>query len=268
MSISLKRDSAENINAIEKKDEQILIETDKGKDNKIYYDDKLGSGDIVRCTYGGFLTVDDKLNDTSKNPVENRVINTAFHETQNKVDIVRNELKSISDDMFDLRDTIKGSKILWQRNEVNDSNGVVTNEYKLKERISQQQSGILIIFSRMEKTPVDNANNTNLAKKYTPKNYWFICEYIPKTIVPIMGEGRGYSFNLFGDNRFNFTGTSLRYVYIYDDKLVDNKDNFTYPKYGLGDETPLPPPKWYGNFGTNGIQYATDFYCIRYILGV
>ena len=170
--------------------------------------------------------------------------------------------------MFDLRDTIKGSKILWQRNEVNDSNGVVTNEYKLKEKISQQQSGILIIFSRIEKTPVDNKNNTNLAKKYTPKNYWFTCEYIPKTIVPIMGEGRGYSFNLFGDNRFNFTGTSLRYVYIYDDKLVDNKDNFTYPKYGLGDETPLPPPKWYGNFGTNGIQYATDFYCIRYILGV
>lgn len=128
-----------------------MIETDKGEDNKIYYDDKLGSGDIVRCTYGGFLTVDDKLNDTSKNPVENRVINTAFHDTQNKVDIVRNELKSISDDMFDLRDTIKGSKILWQRNEVNDSNGVVTNEYKLKEKISQQQSGILIIFSRIEK---------------------------------------------------------------------------------------------------------------------
>lgn len=262
MSISLKRDSAENINAIEKKDEQILIEADNGEDNKIYYDNKLGGGDIVRCTYGGFLTVDDKLNDTSKNTVENRVINTAFHNVQNSVNIVHNELNSISNDMFDLRDTIKGSKILWQRNEVNDSNGKPTSEYKLKERISEQASGILIIFSRMSKTHADNVNFPNLINEYKPQNYWFSCEYIPKTIIPIMGEGHGYSFDLFGSNKFEWTGTALRYVYIYDDKLVDNSDNLTSPKRSIFEHS------WYPNSGKNNISYANDFYCIRYILGV
>lgn len=263
MSISFKRDSAENINAIEKKDGQILIETDSGINNKVYYDNG-----IDRCTYGGFLVIDNRTSEDSENPLSNNITNAEIYAANASSKQISDDIGTTSHNILDLRDTIKSSKILWQRNEVNDSNGVVTKEYKLKEKISQQQSGILIIFSRMAKTPVDNVNNTNLAKEYAPQNYWFVCEYIPKTIVPIIGEGYGYSFDLFGSNKFEWTGTALRYVYIYDDKLVDNDNNFTYPKYGLGETTPLPPPEWYGNFGNNNIQYANDFYCIRYILGV
>lgn len=262
MSISLKRDSAENINAIEKKDEQILIETDKGKDNKVYYDDKLDNGDIARCTYGGFLTVDDKLNNTSKNPVENRVINTALHETQNKVNIVHNELNSISNDMFDLKDTIKGSKILWQRNKVDDDAGRETSWYLLNEKISKQNSGILIIFSRMDKKLYADGFG-----KYVPLNWGYICEFIPKNIVTLMGaEGRGYSFNLFASNKFGWQSTALRYMYIYDDKLVDNDNNTESPIYTTDLDT--GETFWSAEKGKNNISYANDFYCIRYILGV
>lgn len=261
MSISLKRDSAENINAIEKKDEQILIETNNGEDNKIYYDNKLGGGDIVRCTYGGFLTVDDKLDDTSRSTVENRVINTAFHDTQNRVDIVRNELNNISHDMFDLRDTIKSSKILWQRNKLDDDAGRTPSWYYLNEKISKQNSGILIIFSRMNKQLYANGF------KYVPLNWGYVCEFIPKNMVDLMGaEGRGYSFNLCAHPQFQWQSTALRYMYIYDDKLIDNDNNMESPIYTTDLDT--GEIFWSAVKGNNNISYANDFYCIRYILGV
>lgn len=252
MSLSLIRDSAENINAIEKKDGQILIETDKGEDNKVYYDNGTD-----RCTYGGYLGVDDEMNTMKETALQNRVATVAISTLKNRATAVYNSVRSDKDDINDFNYDISHAKILWQRRAntegTPDYKGVITDTYELSEKISEQNLGIIIVFSAMNKSV-----NTSTKPVYSPQKWYFSSKFIPKDYIN-KHKGRGYSFQLFGSNEFTWR-VGLKYMYIYDDKIVENAGDFESPSNKGGEWVPVT--------GSNGISYATDLYCVRYILGV
>lgn len=252
MNISLKRDSAENINAIEKKDRQILIETDKGEENKIYYDNGTD-----RCTYGGYAKVDTELNTISENLLENRVATKGVNNLLDSSNKLLTDVRKVRSDITDFSYNINHAKILWQRPSnvwgTPDYNGQAITTYNLSEKISEQNFGIIVVFSAMNKE-----TQTKYKPVCTPQNWYFISEFIPKYYVNKYSS-RGYSFQLFGSNEFSWR-TGLKYMYIYDDKLVENENNFNSPVNNKGEWVPV--------VGKNGISYATDLYCVRYILGV
>lgn len=252
MSLSLIRDSAENINAIEKKDGQILVETDRGDDNKVYYDNGTD-----RCTYGGYLTVDDELNTTRENALQNRAATMAISGLRDRTETLYDNVRGVRSDIIDFGYDISHAKILWQRRAntegTPDYKGVITDTYELSEKISEQNFGIIIVFSAMNKSV-----NTSIKPVYSPQKWYFSSKFIPKEYID-KHKGRGYSFQLFGSNEFTWR-VGLKYMYIYDDKIVENAGDFETPSNKGGEWVPVT--------GSNGISYATDLYCVRYILGV
>ena len=102
------------------------------------------------------------------------------------------------------------------------------------QKVSEQQNGIAFVFSLY-----DSGNKV-------PLDYNFQCFFVPKHQVAAF-NGLGHNFLMV--NNSIFSKIASKYVYIYDDKIVGNKDNL---KSGT----------------SNGITYNNNSFVLRYVIGV
>lgn len=120
-------------------------------------------------------------------------------------------------------------KVLW-------SGGyymTATHTINLSEKVSQQKSGIVLVFSRYSGGQA--------------QNYHFNHFFISKEWVRLHG-GTGCSFILTSDGLFGLMGS--KYLYIHDDKIGGNDVN--------GE----------AGTGTSGITYNNAGFVLRYVIGV
>lgn len=124
--------------------------------------------------------------------------------------------------------------VLWSGTSLMNASGTAN----LSQAISEQNSGIVLVFGRYEgSTPAPNDN--------------FNTFFIPKEQVSKHGNstnGYGYIFTLTNGGVFNRIG--MKYLYIQDTKITGNANN---------DKT---------GTGSTGITYNNDGYVLRYVYGV
>ena len=108
----------------------------------------------------------------------------------------------------------------------------------LSQRISSQANGIVLVFSAYSSG--------------ASQNYQFSCHFIPKEVINLLGDGKGYMTFLGGfgnDDTSGLTTFGSKYLYIYDTQIVGNENN-----------------KWTGT--GCGITCSNNKYVLRYVIGV
>ncbi len=120
-------------------------------------------------------------------------------------------------------------KILWSGAYYMTSTHTAT----LSEKVSQQATGIVLVFSRYSNSVVND--------------YYFNSFFIPKAFVKTH-EGAGSNFLMTADGLFGIM--CAKYLYIRDDKITGNDVN---DKSGAG---------------TSGITYNNAGFVLRYVIGV
>ena len=123
-------------------------------------------------------------------------------------------------------------KILWTGNYVLNASQTVT----FAEKVSLQQNGIVLVFSRYATTG--------------EQNYAFSCHYIPKLLVSTAGGTTGVNMNLLmATTKFDYIAGKT--VTISDGSLTGHADNTATGKADL-----------------SGISYYNDKFALRYVIGV
>ena len=155
-----------------------------------------------------------------------------FHPYHNQDPIYRRHLISNASGAFEPGPwraiTFRGQKILW------DGGKFMTADHQadLSEPVSQQDNGIVLVFSTYQDGAPIDANF----------NHFFV----PKKFVEIMG-GFGSAFQM---NTVNFSTICAKYLYIHDTYIKGNENN------GLS------------GTATSGITFNNAMYVLRYVLGV
>ena len=124
--------------------------------------------------------------------------------------------------------TENSQKILWQ----GGMHMTADNTVNLSEKISEQKTGIVLVFSKYSNGDVENNN--------------FNSFFIPKIFVSLH-NGCGSEFAI-ADN--NFSKACHKYLYIYDDHISGHAQNSA------------------TGTGSSGITYANNAYVLRYVYGV
>lgn len=133
--------------------------------------------------------------------------------------------------------TPEASKFVYQDSQILWGDTLTSGMYmtsghtaNLKELVSKQRNGIVLVFSAFE-----NASDTN---------YGWQCFFVPKQLVALSTSG--HTFEL---TRGKHTRKGTKYLYIYDNKIVGHDDN--------------------NLSGTNnGIAYDNSKFVLRYVIGV
>lgn len=125
--------------------------------------------------------------------------------------------------------TLRGQKVLWD-----GPAKYMTDDHQidLSEPVSQQDNGIVLVFSTYQNGAAIDANF----------NHFFV----PKKFVEIM-SGYGTAFQM---NTVNFNTIGAKYLYIHDTYIKGNENN------GLSGTS------------TSGITFNNAMYVLRYVLGV
>jgi hypothetical protein len=124
--------------------------------------------------------------------------------------------------------TFRGQKILWEGGRYMTAGHTA----ELSEPVSQQDNGIVLVFSTYQNGAAIDANF----------NHFFV----PKKFVEIMG-GFGSAFQM---NTVNFNTIGTKYLYIHDDYISGNENNDL------------------SGTATSGITFNNAMYVLRYVLGV
>ena len=123
-------------------------------------------------------------------------------------------------------------KVLWGDDMESGMYMTAGHTANLSEKISEQASGIVLVFSYF-----NGASDTN---------WGWITRFVPKIMVALE-PGGGHTFEL-ANGKFGSVGT--KYLYINDDRIVGHADN-----------------NLTGTAGS-GITYANNKFVLRYVLGV
>lgn len=121
-------------------------------------------------------------------------------------------------------------KILWTGGYYMTEGHKIT----LSEKVSQQVSGIVLVFSRYANGAVADTN--------------FSCHYIPKALV---AEKTGVGHLLIMGASATFELMAAKYLYINDDTIAGHANNSST-----------------GTSSTTGITYANNAFVLRYVIGV
>ena len=124
--------------------------------------------------------------------------------------------------------TFRGQKILWSGGKYMTADHTA----ELSEPVSQQDNGIVLVFSTYQDGAAIDANF----------NHFFV----PKKFVETMG---GYG-NAFQMNTVNFNTVGAKYLYIHDTYIKGNENNSL------------------SGTATSGIVFNNAMYVLRYVLGV
>ena len=124
--------------------------------------------------------------------------------------------------------TLRGQKILWEGGRYMTAGHTA----ELSEPVSQQDNGIVLVFSTYQDGAPIDANF----------NHFFV----PKEFVRIMG-GFGSAFQM---NTVNFSTVGAKYLYIHDTYITGNENNNL------------------SGTATSGITFNNAMYVLRYVLGV
>lgn len=155
-----------------------------------------------------------------------------FHCYDNNQPIYRRHLHSNGDGVFSASAwravTLRGQKILWEGTRYMTAD----HEANLSELVSQQDNGIVLVFSTYQNGAAIDANF----------NHFFV----PKKFVEIM-PGYGNAFQM---NTVNFNTVGAKYLYIHDDYIKGNENNNL------------------SGTATSGIVFNNARYVLRYVLGV
>ena len=142
---------------------------------------------------------------------------------------VLNVLDKGIDDLDNKILEVISNKILWSGAEQMAEN----SEILLSQKVSDQSSGIVLVFSA---SPYDQTGDYN----------WNFLT-IPKQQIALH-SGQGVCAFLMRGVSFKDVGT--KYLYIYDNKIKGNSHN---SDYGTGD---------------SGIKYNNAYYVLRYVIGI
>lgn len=135
-----------------------------------------------------------------------------------------------SDNVWVYSDWNTAGKILWGDELTSGMYMTSGHTASLKEPISFQRNGIVLVFSAY-----NGASDTN---------YSWQCFFVPKQLVAISTSGHTFTLN-----RGKYTYTGTKYLYIYDTKIVGHDDN--------------------NLSGTNnGITYDNSKFVLRYVIGI
>lgn len=155
-----------------------------------------------------------------------------FHPYHNTEPIYRRHLISDASGVFEPGPwraiTLRGQKVLW-------SGGMYMtdgHQVDLSEPVSQQDTGIVLVFSTYQNGAPIDANF----------NYFFV----PKKAVEIL-NGYGVAFQM---NTVNFNTVGSKYLYIHDTHIQGNENNNL------------------SGTATSGIVFNNAMYVLRYVLGV
>lgn len=284
--VVFQRGTLDEINSTDKVDGQILLTTDLGLNNKMFTDVKKSDGTIERIRIAGTNDVDTSFDETSTNPLMNKEVSSWVRSMALDLNNTQEKNTAVANTLNDIKNSLGEYKILWQRDETEDSSGysvypnaIGTGEtglknrtkdlpqvYTLSEKISEQKQGIIVLFSALNIDYI-KASNPNMGQSfaiYHPQDYHFISRFVHKKEVELF-PGAGHSFLLIGSNKFEWSSTALHYLYISDDEIKDNVYNLfdcaNATQYGsYWTNTPIT--------GQNGIKYSNSKFCIRAILGV
>ena len=124
--------------------------------------------------------------------------------------------------------TFRGQKVLWEGGKYMTAD----HQVELNEPVSQQDNGIVLVFSTYQNGAAIDANF----------NHFFV----PKKFVEIMG-GYGTAFQM---NTVNFNTVGAKYLYIHDTYIKGNESNSL------------------SGTATSGITFNNAMYVLRYVLGV
>lgn len=124
--------------------------------------------------------------------------------------------------------TLRGQKVLWEGGKYMTAD----HQADLSEPVSQQDNGIVLVFSTYQNGAPIDAN--------------FNSFFVPKKFVEIMG-GFGSAFQM---NTVNFSTVGAKYLYIHDTYISGNENNNL-----IGT-------------ATSGITFNNAMYVLRYVLGV
>lgn len=124
--------------------------------------------------------------------------------------------------------TLRGQKVLWEGGRYMTAGHTA----ELSEPVSQQDNGIVLVFSTYQDGAPIDANF----------NHFFV----PKKFVEIM-PGYGIAFQM---NTVNFNTVGAKYLYIHDDYIKGNENNNL------------------SGTATSGIVFNNAMYVLRYVLGV
>ena len=121
-------------------------------------------------------------------------------------------------------------KILWGEDATSGMYMTADHEITLKEAVSAQRNGIVLVFCAYDGT--DDTNHS--------------CQsfFVPKQLVALSTAGHTF---VLGRGKFTYVGT--KYLYIYDTKIVGHADNNL-------------------TGSNNGITYANNKFVLRYVIGV
>lgn len=124
--------------------------------------------------------------------------------------------------------TLRGQKVLWEGGRYMTAGHTA----ELSEPVSQQDNGIVLVFSTYQDGAPIDANF----------NHFFV----PKKFVEILG-GYGTAFQM---NTVNFSTVGAKYLYIHDTYITGNENNNL------------------SGTATSGITFNNAMYVLRYVLGV
>lgn len=124
--------------------------------------------------------------------------------------------------------TFRGQKILWEGGKYMTAD----HQAELSEPVSQQDNGIVLVFSTYQNGAAIDAN--------------FNMFFVPKKFVEIMG-GYGSAFQM---NTVNFNTVAAKYLYIHDTYIAGNENNNL------------------STTASSGITFNNAMYVLRYVLGV
>ena len=204
-------------------------------------------------SYNSFTSVADRAKVTlslnkEKIYVFNIVVTDAFGTTYNKehklgkgvfplfIDTVLNSIGvnkfPTKEKAFEIDGRVYGTQnqLLWSGAELMGSDAEIT----LAEKISEQMSGVVLVFS--------------FYSDGVAQNVAFKSEFIPKMQVAL-NNGRGMTFLLSSGTPFK--SFASKYLYIFDTKITGNANNTES-----------------GTSSTSGISYVNGSYCLRYVIGV
>lgn len=182
------------------------------------------------CDRGGTLRVSSGIG-TKKISGAYAYIVQEFHCYHNTEPIYRRHIISNGDGVFSPGPwraiTFRGQKVLWSGGKYMTAD----HQADLSEPVSQQDNGIVLVFSTYQDGAAVDANF----------NHFFV----PKQFVSMMG-GYGSAFQM---HTVNFSGQAAKYLYIHDTYIKGNDNNSL--------------------SGTAaGITFNNAMYVLRYVLGV
>lgn len=183
------------------------------------------------CDRGGTLRVSSGLG-VKKIAGAYAYIVQEFHSYHNQDPIFRRHLMSDASGAYTPGPwraiTLRGQKVLWEGGKYMTAD----HQADLSEPVSQQDNGIVLVFSTYQNGAPIDANF----------NHFFV----PKKFVEIMG-GYGTAFQM---NTVNFSTVGAKYLYIHDTYISGNENNNL------------------SGTATSGITFNNAMYVLRYVLGV